>query len=95
MSGDDVVLVFVMPPNTIDGQMQPIKQFFGIERIHLDINQTIEVFFPFSIRAALTIASDGSKWLHSGLYRIIIGQQQQQQQHIHTIELHGQSARWN
>ncbi|CAF4705422.1 unnamed protein product, partial [Rotaria socialis] len=70
-------------------QTVPFKQLFGFERIHLAINETKEVFFPFTIEAALAVTRDGSKWLYSGLYRIFVGQQQ----HMFSIELRGQSAR--
>ncbi|CAF3423500.1 unnamed protein product [Rotaria socialis] len=89
MAGDDVVLAYVAQPNTINNQTVPFKQLFGFERIHLAINETKEVFFPFTIEAALAVTRDGSKWLYSGLYRIFVGQQQ----HMFSIELRGQSAR--
>ncbi|CAF1022487.1 unnamed protein product [Rotaria sordida] len=90
IAGDDVVLAFVAPPQTPrNGQTPPIKQLFGFERVHLNVNETIQVFFPFSVSALLTVASNGLKWLHPGQYRILIGQQV-----IHIIELQGKSARW-
>ena len=85
-AGDDVVLAFVTPPATVKEQIVPFKQLFGFQRIHLAVNQTMDVFFPFAVRAALTVHEDGSKWVQSGLYRITIGQQ-----HLHTIRLTGQS----
>ncbi len=89
MAGDDVVLAFVIPPQLLlDGQTPPIKQLFGFERVHLNMNETVEVFFAFDTSALLSIARDGSKWLHRGLYRIMIGKQW-----MHTIELRGKSAR--
>jgi beta-D-xylosidase 4 len=91
MTGDDVVLAFVTPPQLLlDGQTPPIKQLFGFERVHLNVSETVEVFFAFNSDALLSIARDGSKWLHPGLYHIIIGQQR-----MHTIELTGKSARWS
>jgi hypothetical protein len=91
MAGDDVVLAFVTPPQLLlDGQTPPIKQLFGFERVHLNVSETVEVFFAFNSDALLLIARDGSKWLHPGLYHIIIGQQR-----MHTIELTGKSARWS
>ena len=90
-AGDDVVLAFTKPPQIRrDGQTPPIKQLFGFERIHLNVNETAQVFFPLQISALLSVAPDGSKWLHPGLYRILIGQQL-----IHTVELHGTPARWS
>ena len=86
-AGDEVVLAYVTPSSTVKGQVLPLKQLFGFQRIHLAINQTMEVFFPFTVRAALTVHENGSKWLHPGLYRISIGQQQA----IRTIRLTGQS----
>ncbi|CAF4894491.1 unnamed protein product [Rotaria sp. Silwood1] len=88
MEGDDVILAYVTLPNAIDYQIVPFKQLFGFERIHLAINETKEVFFPFTIGAALTVARDASKWLHPGLYHITIGQQR-----MFSIELKGQSVR--
>ncbi|CAF1441407.1 unnamed protein product [Rotaria sordida] len=91
MAGDDCVLAFITPPQIIsNGQTPPIKQLFGFERIHLSVNETIEVFFPFYVNALLTVARDGSKWLYPGLYRILIAQQV-----IHTVELQGKPARWS
>ena len=73
MDGDDVVLAFITPSQVLrDGQTPPIKQLFGFERIHLRVNETQQVFFPFNIETLLTIARDGSKWLHSGQYKILI-----------------------
>jgi beta-D-xylosidase 4 len=81
LAGDDVVHGFVTPP---------IKQIFGFQRVHLNVNETNQVFFPFNIDALLTVARDSSKWLHPGHYRIMIGKQL-----MHTIELRGKSARWS
>jgi beta-D-xylosidase 4 len=91
MAGDDVVLAFVTPPTTsLKDQTPPIKQLFGFERIHLNVNETAQVFFPLHASAILTIARDGSKWFQPGLYQIVIGQKL-----MHTIELRGKSARWS
>jgi beta-D-xylosidase 4 len=90
MPGDDVVLAFISPsPSSLNDIIPPIKQLFGFERVHLNVNETAEVFFPFNIDALLTVERDGSKWLHPGQYRIMIGQQL-----MHTIELRGRSACW-
>ena len=90
MDGDDVVLAYVTPPQVLrEGQSPPIKQLFGFKRINLSINQTKQVFFPFNIETLLTIARDGSKWLHPGQYHILIGNQR-----MFTIELRGHSALW-
>ena len=90
MVGDDVVLAFVTPPQQLSsGETPPIKQLFGFARVHLNVNETTEVFFPFNIASLLSIARDGSKWLHPGLYHIMIGKQV-----MHTIELQGRSALW-
>lgn len=91
MAGDDVVLAYVKSPQILpNGQTPPIKQLFGFERVHLDVNETTQVIFPFRISALLSVAHDGSKWLYPGSYRILIGQQL-----MHTVELYGQSARWS
>jgi hypothetical protein len=91
MAGDDVVLAFVTPPQLpLDGQTPPIKQLFGFERVHLNVSETVEVFLAFNVDALLSIARDGSKWLHPGLYHVMIGQQR-----MHTVELRGNSARWS
>jgi hypothetical protein len=90
MDGDEIVLAYLKPPQILrDGQTPPIKQLFGFQRVHLIINETKEVFFPLNIETLLTIARDGSKWLHSGEYHILIGNQQ-----MFTIELHGDSILW-
>ncbi|CAF5157706.1 unnamed protein product, partial [Rotaria sp. Silwood1] len=73
----------------INGEISPIKQIFGFERINLAVNQTKEVFFPLTVRHLLTIVRHGTKWLHPGSYDILIGQQ-----HMHTFKLYGQSIQW-
>lgn len=91
LAGDDVVLGFVTPPQQArDGDTPPIKQLFGFQRVHLNVNETTQVFFPLNIDALLTVACDSAKWLHPGHYRIMIGKQL-----MHTIELRGKSARWS
>jgi beta-D-xylosidase 4 len=91
MAGDDVVLAFVTPPATsLKDPTPPIKQLIGFERVHLNVNETAQVFFPLHVSALLTIARDGSKWLQPGLYPIVIGQKL-----MHTIELRGKSTRWS
>jgi hypothetical protein len=91
MAGDDVVLAFITPPQlSVSGETPPIKQLFGFERVHLNVSETVEVFFPMNIDALLSVAHDGSKWLHPGLYRIMIGKQW-----MHTIELRSESALWS
>ncbi|CAF3385873.1 unnamed protein product [Rotaria sp. Silwood2] len=90
ISDDDVVLAFVRSRKaTMNGEISPIKQLFGFERVSLAVNQTKEVFFPLTVRHLLTIARDGTKWLHPGSYDILIGQQ-----HMHTLKLYGQSIQW-
>ncbi len=91
MAGDDVVLAFVSPSkSSFNNETPPIKQLFGFERVHLNVKETAQVFFPLNTDALLTVAHDGSKWLHPGHYRIMIGQQW-----MHTIELRGESACWS
>jgi hypothetical protein len=90
MDGDDVVLAYVTPPQVLrDGQTPPIKQLFGFERVHLNVNETKQVFFTFNIETLFAIARDGSKWLHPGDYHILIGSQR-----MFTVELRGHSALW-
>jgi hypothetical protein len=90
MPGDDVVLGFISTQNqTINSDTPPIKQLFGFQKVHLNVNETVQVFFPLNIDALLTVARDGSKWLHPGHYRIIIGKQL-----MHTIQLQGKSFCW-
>ncbi len=91
MAGDDVVLAFISPPKiSLKDPTPPIKQLFGFERVHLNVNETVQVFFPLYVNALLTVARDGSKWLEPGVYQIIIGQKL-----MHTIELRGKSALWS
>jgi beta-D-xylosidase 4 len=91
IAGDDVVLGFVSPPQqTQNDETPPIKQLFGFQRVHLNVNETTQVFFPFNTDALLTVAHDGSKWLHPGHYRIMVGQQL-----MHTIELRDKSTLWS
>lgn len=90
MDGDDIVLAYVTPPQVLrDGQTPPIKQLFGFERVHLAVNETKQVFFPFNVESLFTVARDGSKWLHPGQYHILIGSQR-----MFTVELRGQSTLW-
>jgi beta-D-xylosidase 4 len=91
MAGDDVVLAFVTPPQLlVSDETPPIQQLFGFERVHLNVNETTAIFFAFNTDALLSIARDGSKWLHPGVYQIMIGQHW-----MHTIELRGKSVRWS
>jgi beta-D-xylosidase 4 len=91
MAGDDVVLAFITPPKTSLGDpTPPIKQLFGFERVHLNVNATAQIFFPLRISALVTVRSDGSKWLEPGRYQIRIGENL-----MHTIELQGKSTFWS
>lgn len=91
VAGDDVVLAYISSPQlTENGQSPPIKQLFGFERVHLNVNETVEVFFPLKVNALLSVAHDGSKWLKSGIYRIFIGSTL-----TRSIKLRGKSARWS
>ena len=90
MDGDNVILAYVTPPQVLrEGQSPPIKQLIGFKRINLHVNETKQVFFPFNNEALVTIAQDGSKWIHPGQYQIHIGNQR-----MFTIELRGRSALW-
>jgi len=90
MEGDDVVLAFIIPPQApINGQTPPIKQLCGFKRVHLNVNETAQVFFLLNVQSLLSVAQDGSKWLHPGQYHVAIGKQ-----HMHTIELQGKSTLW-
>jgi hypothetical protein len=91
MAGSDVVLAFITPPQqSLHDPSPPIKKLFGFQRVYLDINETIGIYFPFDIQSLLTIALDGSKWLEPGSHQIIIGKQ-----HMHTIHLEGEPIRWS
>ena len=89
--GDDVVLAFVTPPQkSIHDQTPPIKKLVGFERVHLDVNETAQVFFPLNVDSLLTVTHDGAKWLEPGTYLVRVGQQV-----IHTVQLEGEPARWS
>jgi hypothetical protein len=76
MEGDEVVLGFISPPkSSFNDPSPPIKELFGFERIHLNINETKQVIIPLNIESLLTIALNGSKWLEPGFYHIFIGKQ--------------------
>ena len=91
VAGDDVVLAYIIPPSKlVNDPSPPIKVLFGFERVHLDVGQTTQVFFPLSIQSLLTVGLDGSKWLEPGSYKIRIGQQ-----HMFTIHLQGKSTQWS
>jgi beta-D-xylosidase 4 len=91
MAGDDVVLAFITPPKGLVGDPSPpIKQLFGFERVHLNVNATAQIYFPLHVSALATVRSDGSKWLEPGLYQIRIGDKL-----MHTIELKGKATLWS
>ena len=86
--GDDVVLAYVSLPETMKDNVVPFKQLFGFERVHLAVNETREVFFPFSIRSALTVDRHGTKWIQPGSYRIRIGKE-----YLYEIRMQGEAKR--
>jgi len=89
MGGDDVVLAFIIPPKTsLKDPSPPIKQLFGFERVHLNVNETAQIYFPLYVSALQTIAHDGSKWLEPGLHQIVIGQK-----FMYQIQLTGKAVR--
>ncbi|CAF3990976.1 unnamed protein product [Rotaria sordida] len=91
MIGDDVVLAFIIPPrNSFNDPSPPLRKLFGFKRVQLNINQTIQVFFPLNIDSLLTVAYNGSKWLEPGSYKILIGKQ-----HMHTVYLRGRPTRYS
>ncbi len=91
LSGDDVVLGFVIPSNTsINDPSPPLKRLFAFQRVHLNVNETIQVFFPLTVQSLLTIGHDGTKWLEPGSIRIVIGQQ-----HMFTLHLQGEPIKWS
>ncbi len=46
LAGDNFVRGFISPLNqTINDDTSPIKQLFGFKRVHLNVNETIQVFF--------------------------------------------------
>ena len=90
-AGDDVVLAFITPPKTsLNDPSPPTKQLFGFERVHLNVNATVQIYFPLHVSALLTTGRDGSKWLEPGHYQIKIGQEL-----MHTVELRGKSTLWS
>ncbi|CAF4633238.1 unnamed protein product, partial [Rotaria sp. Silwood2] len=71
------------------GGRLPITMYSASYVDDVTVNQTKEIFFPLTVRHLLTIARDGTKWLHPGSYDVLIGQQ-----HMHTLKLYGQSIQW-
>jgi hypothetical protein len=91
LEGNDVVLGYVTPPEeSLNDPSPPIKRLFAFQRVHLDVGQTIQIYFPLNIQSLLTIGHDGSKWLEPGSYTIIIGKQ-----HMYTIYLQGKTTLWS
>jgi hypothetical protein len=91
VAGNDVVLAYVKPPQeSLNDPSPPIKKLFGFERVHLNVGETTQVYFPLNIQSLLTIGRDGTKWIEPGLYRILIGRE-----HMHTIYLQGNPTRWS
>ena len=91
MAGDEVVLAYIKAAQVLDtdGTTPPIKQLFGFERIHLQIGETKQIFFPLNIETLFLIGRDGSKWIHPGEYHILIGNQR-----MFTMKLQGYSTLW-
>jgi beta-D-xylosidase 4 len=90
-AGDDVVLAFITPPKILlNDPSPPMKQLFGFKRVHLNVNATVQIYFPLYVSALLTTGRDGSKWLEPGRYQIKIGQEL-----MHTMELRGESTLWS
>lgn len=89
-AGDDIVLAYLTLPETLADYVAPFKQLFGFERIHLAVNETREVFFPFTIRSLLTIDNHGIKWIQPGLYQIIIGDDKC----LYTFYMIGEAKKW-
>jgi hypothetical protein len=88
INGDDVVLAYIKPSQVLhDDEMPPIKQLFGFERVNLNVAETKQIFFPLYIEALFTIAQDGSKWLRSGEYQILIGNEK-----MFRLNLNGSST---
>jgi hypothetical protein len=53
MPGDDVVLGFISAQNqTINHVTPPIKQLFGFKKVHLNVNETTQVFFSIKYRCS-------------------------------------------
>ncbi|CAF2121148.1 unnamed protein product [Rotaria magnacalcarata] len=91
LAGDDVVLAFLEPPRTsIIDPTPPIKQLFGFQRVHLNVNESKEVYFSLYADSLLSIGHNGFKWLQPRLYKIIIGTKV-----MHTIKLQGTGALWS
>lgn len=89
VAGDDVVLAFIVPPRiSLHDPSPPLKELFGFKRIHLNVNETIEICFPLYVNTLLTIGLDGSKWLESGLHQIMVGQKL-----MYKIQLRGRATR--
>lgn len=89
--GNDAVLAFITPPQeSLRDPSPPLKKLFGFQRVALDVNETVQVFFSLNLDSLLTVARDGSKWLEPGSHKIMIGKQ-----HMHTVHLRGQAARWS
>jgi hypothetical protein len=91
VAGDDVVLAFITPPKgSVGNPTPPIKQLFGFERVHLNVGETAEIYFPLHVNDLASVRSDGSKWLEPGLYTIRIGDKL-----VHTIDLNGKATLWS
>ena len=91
VAGNDAVLAFITPPrNSLHDQTPPIKKLFGFERVHLDVGETVQLFFPLNTGSLLVTGHDGSKWIEPGSHGIVVGNQV-----IHTVILEGRPARWS
>ena len=89
-NGDEVVLGYIVPPQIVrHGVTPPLKQLFCFQRINLNVGETKQIVLPLNIQSILTVAHDGSKWIHPGQYQIIVDNQ-----HRFTIQLQGSSYLW-
>ena len=70
--GSDVVLVYSVPPEEIDGTH--IKQLVGFERVYLTAKESKSVKFELNVCKSLNIVSfSGYRLLPSGLHKIVVG----------------------
>ncbi|XP_022723119.1 beta-xylosidase/alpha-L-arabinofuranosidase 1-like [Durio zibethinus] len=70
--GSDVILVYHVPPEGIEGT--PLKQLVGFERVYLHAKENKTVKFVLNVCKSLNIVNDsGYRLLPSGLHKIVVG----------------------
>ncbi|GGH06549.1 glycoside hydrolase family 3 C-terminal domain-containing protein [Silvibacterium dinghuense] len=84
LAGDEVAQLYLLPPDTGNSGLSPLRQLEGFERVHLKPGETRHLRFTLHARELSEVDAHGARSVQAGAYQIYVGGSQPSSSSLHT-----------